>query len=64
MKQKTLYFILAICILIIVILISLLYKNNNPFLFSTIFRRQQWPTGAYRILNRTWKVDRQSHVST
>ena len=43
---------------------SIGYKNNNPFLFSTIFRRQQWPTGAYRILNRTWKVDRQSHVST
>ena len=43
---------------------SIGYKNNNPFLFSTIFRRQQWPTGAYRILNRTWKVDRHSHVST
>lgn len=22
-----------------------------------------WPVGAYRILNRTWKVDRQSHIS-
>ena len=42
---------------------SIGYKNNNPFLFSTIFRRPQWPIGAYRILNRTWKVNRQSHVS-
>ncbi len=42
---------------------SIGYKNNNPFLFSTIFRRAQWPLGAYRILNRTWKVERQTHLS-
>jgi len=29
------------------------YKDNNPYLFSTIFRRPWWPHGAYRILNRT-----------
>jgi hypothetical protein len=39
------------------------YKDNNPYLFSTIFRRPWWPRGAYRILNRTWKVSRQQHVS-
>lgn len=43
---------------------SIGYKNSNPLLFSTIFRRDMWPVGAYRILNRTWKVDRQSHIST
>lgn len=43
---------------------SIGYKNSNPELFSTIFRRQMWPSGAYRILNRTWKVDRQTHIST
>jgi hypothetical protein len=42
---------------------SIGYKNNIPFLFSTIFRRTSWPEGAYRILNRTWKADRQFHVS-
>ncbi len=42
---------------------SIGYKNNSPFLFSTIFRRQWWPEGAYRILNRTWKLERQDHIS-
>ena len=39
------------------------YKDNTPYIFSTIFRRPWWPVGAYRILNRTWKVSRQEHVS-
>lgn len=43
---------------------SIGYRNNAPLLFSTIFRRPQWPVGAYRILNRTWKIDRQTHIST
>jgi hypothetical protein len=42
---------------------SIGYKNNKPYLFSTIFRRARWPEGCYRILNRTWKLNRQDHIS-
>jgi hypothetical protein len=42
---------------------SIGYKNNKPYLFSTIFRRPSWPQGAYRILNRTWKTNRQTNIS-
>jgi hypothetical protein len=39
------------------------YKDNDPHIFSTIFRRPWWPPGAYRILNRMWKVSRQEHIA-
>lgn len=42
---------------------SIGYKDNSPYLFSTIFRRNRWPKGCYRILNRTWKLNRQNHIS-
>ena len=42
---------------------SIGYKNNCPYLFSTIFRRDWWPEGCYRILNRTWKQEKQFHIS-
>lgn len=42
---------------------SIGYKNNKPYLFSTVFRRNLWPEGCYRILNRTWKLNRQNHIS-
>lgn len=42
---------------------SIGYKNNKPYLFSTIFRRPWWPLGVYRILNRTWKISRQDNLS-
>jgi len=42
---------------------SIGYKNNKPYLFSTIFRRTRWPKDCYRILNRTWKLNRQDHIS-
>lgn len=42
---------------------SIGYKDNTPYLFSTIFRRNRWPKGCYRILNRTWKLNRQNHIS-
>lgn len=42
---------------------SIGYKNSEPYLFSTIFRRDWWPDDCYRILNRTWKLNRQDHVS-
>jgi hypothetical protein len=42
---------------------SIGYKNNKPYLFSTIFRRTSWPKDCYRILNRTWKLNRQDHIS-
>lgn len=31
-------------------------KNKNPFLFSSIYRRDYWPSGCYRILNRLGKI--------
>lgn len=34
---------------------SIGYKNNIPYLFSSIYRRPWWPLGTYRILNRLWK---------
>jgi len=37
------------------------YKKSvdaDPSIFSTIYRRNWWPTGAYRILNRTWQYPR------
>lgn len=40
------------------------FKNNEPFLFSSIYRRSYWPVGCYRILNRLWKVDSDSAVNT
>lgn len=42
---------------------SIGYKDQTPYLFSTIFRRDWWPAGAYRIMNRTWKTERQDNVS-
>jgi hypothetical protein len=42
---------------------SIGYKDTSPYLFSTIFRRDWWPLGCYRILNRTWKLNRQNHIS-
>ena len=42
---------------------SIGYKDKKPYLFSTIFRRDWWPIGCYRILNRTWKLSRQHHIS-
>lgn len=35
---------------------SIGYKNSIPHLFSTVYRRDWWPTGTYRILNRLWKT--------
>lgn len=31
------------------------FDNDVPVLFSSIFRLDWWPAGAYRILNRLWK---------
>jgi hypothetical protein len=42
---------------------SIGYKDQNPYLFSTIFRRDWWPVGVYRIMNRTWKTERQETAS-
>ena len=35
---------------------SIGYKNDVPHLFSTVYRRDWWPIGTYRILNRLWKT--------
>lgn len=36
---------------------SIGYRNDidSPFALSSIYRRNTWPEGAYRILNRSWK---------
>lgn len=35
---------------------SIGYKNDISHLFSTVYRRNWWPNGTYRILNRLWKT--------
>jgi len=32
--------------------------EKDPNLFSTIYRRDWWPEGAFRVLNRTWQYPR------
>ena len=42
-----------------------MYKPNEfsePSIFSSIYRRDWWPVGAYRILNRTWQYPRVTKV--
>jgi hypothetical protein len=39
------------------------YKQDTPALFSSIFRLDWWPTGAYRILNRLWKPNKDLFVA-
>lgn len=31
------------------------YDVDDPFGLSSVYRRDSWPLGVYRILNRTWK---------
>jgi hypothetical protein len=33
-------------------------ENSEPSIFSTIYRRDWWPVGVYRVLNRTWQHPR------
>lgn len=37
-------------------------QDSDPTIFSTIFRRDWWPVGTYRILNRTWQYPRVTKV--
>jgi hypothetical protein len=32
--------------------------SSDPTIFSTIYRRNWWPVGVYRILNRVWQYPR------
>lgn len=32
--------------------------TQDPTIFSTVYRREWWPEGSYRILNRTWQYPR------
>lgn len=36
---------------------SIAYRKviDEPFGLSSVYRNDSWPTGVYRILNRTWK---------
>lgn len=36
--------------------------STNPTIFSTIYRRDWWPIGSYRILNRVWQYPRVTKV--
>jgi hypothetical protein len=36
--------------------------STEPSLFSTICKRDSWPSGVYRILNRTWQYPRVTRV--
>jgi hypothetical protein len=38
--------------------LTIYYENGQPTMFSTIFRREWWLPGTYRITNRTWKIPR------
>lgn len=38
--------------------LSIYVENNQPTMFSTIYRKDWWLPGTYRILNRTWKNPR------
>ncbi len=37
-------------------------KDNNPEMCSSIASRDCWPTNAYRILNRTWKISNKKQI--
>lgn len=37
-------------------------KSLDPSIFSTIYRRDWWPIGSYRILNRIWQYPRVTKV--
>jgi len=39
------------------------FRDNKPVLFSSIFRLDWWPVGAYRILNRLWKPEKDDFVT-
>lgn len=41
---------------------SMWVHNNEPKLFSTIFRKPWWQKGCYRILNRVWQNPRTIRV--
>ena len=36
--------------------LSITFDNDKPVCCSSIMKRSCWPQGAYRILNRFWKV--------
>jgi len=38
--------------------LTIYYENGQPTMFSTIFRRDWWLPGTYRLTNRTWKIPR------
>jgi hypothetical protein len=40
------------------------YQDNNsePSIFSSIYRKEFWPAGCYRILNRTWQYPRVKRI--
>ena len=38
--------------------LTIYYENGRPTMFSTIFRKDWWLPGTYRITNRTWKIPR------
>lgn len=39
------------------------FRDNKPVLFSSIFRLDWWPVGAYRILNRLWKPNKDEQIT-
>jgi len=45
-------------------MLSFYQKNEsmNPSLFSSIFRRDWWPKGCYRILNRVFQYPRNQRI--
>lgn len=38
--------------------LTIYFENGSPSMYSSIYRRDWWPEGCYRILNRTWKYPR------
>jgi hypothetical protein len=39
------------------------FDNDVPVVFSSIFRLDWWPSGAYRILNRLWKPRKNNSIT-
>ena len=36
--------------------------SSEPSIFSTVYRKDFWPSGVYRILNRTWQYPRVTRI--